>query len=543
MNYEAVSNPLLAGFYPDPSICRVGDDYYLVNSTFSYFPGVPIFHSTDLIHWEQIGNILDRPEQLPLDGAGHSAGIFAPTLRYHDGTFYMITTNVSGGGNFIVTAANPAGPWSNPYWIEGAAGIDPSLFFDDDGKAYYCGTQDRREGPAFYGDNEIYLQEIDLKEMKLIGESYALWHGALKNVEWPEGPHIYKINSTYYLMIAEGGTGSNHAITMAKSDSLFKPFEGCKRNPIFTHRHLGYHAKVTNTGHGDLVQAPNGDWYIVLLASRPYGNVENSQRYCNLGRETFLAKVYWEGEWPTINPSCGMLTDEVLIPVELSTPTNELAFASSKSEDSRTYTFEAPHQIHHESFMPALPYEFIYLRNPVATNYSLLAHPGFLSIYSSCVELSKQESPSAIFLRQVSPSYQFDTTLFLPAVSNILHTGITAYQSNEYYYRLSLRLQATSLIVDIIACHYKEETVLASFLLDEHYEMESSITLSLRQEKQNLSFFVHYKNEQHTIGKTYDASILSTDIAGGFVGTCLGVYNVGAGDAIKIQKMTYTKIS
>ena len=164
------SNPILPGFYPDPSICRVDEDYYLVTSTFAYYPGVPIFHSRDLIHWNQIGNILTTPEQLPLAGAETSEGIFAPTLRYHNGTFYMITTNVTPGnglGNFVVTATDPAGPWSKPYPL-GSAGIDPSLFFDDDGKCYYCGTQERREGAKYFGDNEIYIQELDLNTMQLV---------------------------------------------------------------------------------------------------------------------------------------------------------------------------------------------------------------------------------------------------------------------------------------------------------------------------------------------------------------------------------------
>ena len=229
-NKKKGMNPILPGFYPDPSICRVNDDYYLVTSTFAYFPGVPIFHSRDLVHWNQIGNILERKEQLPLVNAETSEGIFAPTLRYHDGTFYMITTNVTPTNdinNFIVTATDPAGPWSDPYPLD-SAGIDPSLFFDDDGKCYYCGTQNRREGSRYFGDNEIYIQELDLNTMKLVGESYPAWHGALRGVEWPEGPHIYKKDGYYYLLISEAGTGHNHAVSIARSKSLTEPFTGHK---------------------------------------------------------------------------------------------------------------------------------------------------------------------------------------------------------------------------------------------------------------------------------------------------------------------------
>ena len=196
-----VKNPILMGFYPDPSICRKGEDYYIVNSSFVYAPGVPIFHSRDLAHWEQIGNILDRPSQLPVAGADISDGIYAPTIRYHDGLFYMITTNVTHGNNFIVTAENPQGPWSEPYYLgDDAPGIDPSLFFDDDDKCYYCGTVRIRRAFAITGTGRFGIQELDLKTMKLVGESMAIWKGAVKGCIWPEGPHIYKIDGYYYLL-------------------------------------------------------------------------------------------------------------------------------------------------------------------------------------------------------------------------------------------------------------------------------------------------------------------------------------------------------
>lgn len=199
-----VQNPILSGFYPDPSICAVGEDFYLVNSTFAYFPGVPIFHSKDLKNWEQIGHVLERPSQIPLEGCGHSQGIYAPTIRYHDGTFYMITTNVSGGGNFYVTAQDPKGPWSDPVWLgEEAPGIDPSLFFDEDGTCYYVGTRPNPEGVRYNGDWEIWVQELDLEKGCLTGESTKIWKGAMNGVIWPEGPHLYKKEGYYYLMIAE----------------------------------------------------------------------------------------------------------------------------------------------------------------------------------------------------------------------------------------------------------------------------------------------------------------------------------------------------
>ena len=181
-------NPVLSGFYPDPSICRVGEDYYMVNSSFAYFPGIPVFHSRDLAHWEQIGNALDREEQLPLSGSEISRGIFAPTIRYHEGTYYIITTNVDHGGNFVITAQDPKGPWSVPHYLGDAAeGIDPSLFFDEDGKCYYVGTRPNPSGVRHNGDWEIWIEELDLHAMCLKGAGTAVWKGALKDCIWPEG--------------------------------------------------------------------------------------------------------------------------------------------------------------------------------------------------------------------------------------------------------------------------------------------------------------------------------------------------------------------
>lgn len=288
-------NPLLPGFYPDPSICRVEDDFYMVTSSFSYFPGVPVFHSRDLRHWEQLGHVLDRPSQLPLDGRHISGGIFAPTIRYHGGLFYMITTNVNFGGDFICTAKDPAGPWSEPRYVEGAPGIDPTIFWDDDGTCYMMGTTDWQEQKP-----GVWISAIDLDTCRLTGERRVVWHGALADAWAPEAPHMYKKDGWYYLMIAEGGTEHYHAVTIARSRSIMGPYEGYRGNPILTHRHLGENYPICNVGHGDLVQLKDGSWYMVMLASRIYGGYHK-----NLGRETFIAPVDWSGEWPVVSPGTG----------------------------------------------------------------------------------------------------------------------------------------------------------------------------------------------------------------------------------------------
>lgn len=307
-----IQNPILPGFYPDPSICRVGEDFYLVTSSFSFFPGVPIFHSKDLSNWEQLGYVLDRSSQLPCSYEMLSGGIFAPTIRYHEGTFYMITTNMSMGcKNFIVTAKDPKGPWSEMYVIEGAEGIDPSLFFDDDGRAYYTGTTRVEEADGNH--QAIWCSEINLQEMKLVGERHILWRGAMFNSYAPEGPHLYKKDGWYYLMIAEGGTEHMHAVTIARSQELMGVYEGYQGNPILTHRHFGKMYPICNVGHADLVELPDGSWYMVMLASRLMNGYHKI-----LGRETFLVPVEWEDGWPIVSPGTGKV--ELCYPQPVSLP-------------------------------------------------------------------------------------------------------------------------------------------------------------------------------------------------------------------------------
>lgn len=526
MQQMQVINLILSGFYPDPSIVRVGPDYYLVNSTFAYFPGVPLFHSTDLIHWEQIANILTTKEQLDLTNAPHSGGIYAPTIRYHNGVFYMITTNVSHGGNFIVTATNPRGPWSTPYYLNGADGIDPSLFFDDDGKCYYCGTKGRREGAAFFGDNEIYIQELNLSTMELIGESYAIWHGALKGVEWVEGPHLYKKDGWYYLMIAEGGTGLNHAITMARSQSITRTFDGCKRNPIFTHRHLGKHFWAINTGHADIVETQEGDWYMVLLASRPIGG------YCLIGRETFLVPISWEDGWPIVNPGVGLLEQYVSIPTDKENPTKNIfeepvlhqldalvsCHETSEYTPSNNEFHETCKDIREDFQTKELSPNFIYLRNPKEQYYEFGREKG-LRLYASSVKLNTDDSPTAIFLRQTDINYTLDTKVTTTLTNESCEAGILLMQSNHYHYRFCFR-KSTLPTISLIVCEAGNERILIEKILPRIPEY-----IRVKEKGLYLSFYYSYHGEDYEkLISRVDASLLSTERAGGFVGTCLGLY-------------------
>jgi len=288
---SAVTNPVIPGFHPDPSICRVGDDYYLVCSSFEYFPGIPVFHSRDLVNWTQLGNALDRPGQLRLPAdMPSSGGIYAPTLRHHDGRFWLIVTNVSDGGNLLFTATDPAGPWSDPVRLPGVPNIDPDLAWDEDGTCWctVAGVSQLRLDP--------YTGET-------FGEPHRVWSGTGGTA--PEAPHLYRIGDWWYLMIAEGGTERGHAVSIARADSPSGPFEPCPANPILTHR--GLPSPIQNTGHADLVQAPDGSWWMVLLGVRPRGG---TPAWYVLGRETFLAPVEWVDGWPVV----GEVTPELPAP-------------------------------------------------------------------------------------------------------------------------------------------------------------------------------------------------------------------------------------
>lgn len=495
-------NPILPGFYPDPSICRVEDDYYLVHSTFEYFPGVPIFHSKDLVHWRQIGNILNRPSQLDLDDIPPSKGIFAPTIRHSEGIFYLITTNEGKKGNFIVTSRDPAGDWSEPYWLPDAPGIDPSLFFDEDGRAYYIGTRHAPEGRRFYGDWEIWLQEIDLQKMQLIGVKSSLWKGALADASWPEGPHLYKINGLYYLLIAEGGTGHQHSVTIARSEKILGPYEGNPGNPFLTHRHLGKNNPIVNVGHGDLVQTQRGEWWMVLLASRPFGGY-----YRNLGRETFLVSISWEDDWPLANYGKGV--------VEL----------TGVAPDLPTTRWPAPALC--ENFEDQeLAHHWLFLRTPREEFWSLRERPGYLRLKLRPQRISEIGNPSFVGRRIQAKSFSVRTALEFKPLQDGESAGLVLLQNHRFHFRVQFTLGKQSSMVQLIQCLEGTETELAvtPFSGDRLY-------LTVEAHEQAYTFFYgNRENERRVLAQEVDGRLLSTEMAGGFVGSCVGMFATSNGE-------------
>lgn len=507
-------NPILEGFYPDPSICAVGEDYYIVNSSFAYFPGLPIMHSKDLAHWEQIGNVCDRASQDVLGDTGHSRGMFAPTIRYFNGTYYVICTNVSFGGNFIVTATNPAGPWSEPHYLEGADGIDPSLYFEEDGRCFYIGTHPNPEGCRYDGDYFIWIQEVDLNEFKLIGERKDVWNGALRGVHWPEGPHLYKINDYYYIIHAEGGTGPEHAISVARSKNIFGPYENNFCNPIFTHRHLGVKYPIKYVGHADLFQAANGDWYMVMLAVRP------TNGYTMMGRETFLARVIWENDWPVVNPGLGILSDELMIDLPEFTPEENMYVPGS----DMLYQF---------SRMDKLGYEFMFLRNPIENMYELRKGEG-LALRAQNIYLNEEKSASFVGIRQITHAFEAAAVVNTKALFDGVKAGIVFLQSNEY----NLRLEYAGLRGYAILCNKGEDTVIASELMPED---EISLVIQVVGTKANLLMGTGKTVKPLAMG--VDISSLSTEVAGGFVGNTFGIYATDDTDKTELTEVLFKRMS
>lgn len=308
---QRITNPILPGFNPDPSICAVDSDYYLVTSSFVFVPGLPVYHSRDLVNWELISHGIDRNNisKSHFENLNDNDGIWAPTIRYHNGLFYIVCTMHKSGGNFFITAKDPRGPWSDPVWIPGAQGIDPTLFWDDDGRCYYIGNRfDFKQ--QWQGQVGVWMQEIDLDHAQLKGSPTMLTYGHANNARYGEGPHIYKIGGTYYLLMAEGGSGKNHAVTIHYSDRLTGPYKAQQVNPVLSHRHMGNTYPIQNIGHADIIRVANGQLYAVCLGNRTLKD-DDGKRHSPLGRETFLVRVEQQDGQLIFAPGVGHVEMEI----------------------------------------------------------------------------------------------------------------------------------------------------------------------------------------------------------------------------------------
>lgn len=484
-------NPIISGFNPDPSICRVNDDYYLVTSSFEYFPGLPIYHSKDLVNWEQIGHCLTRKSQLNLEKAGSSEGLFAPSLRYHDGLFYVICTNVSDRGNFYCTATNPAGPWSDPIWVP-IKSIDPDIFWDDDGKTYFV-TQ---------GDEGIRITEFDIKTGKVLSPEKLVWGGT--GGRFPEAPHVYKKDGFYYLLIGEGGTEYAHSATIGRSKHLLGPYESSPLNPILTHcNRIGQSNQIQGVGHADIIQAADSSYWAVFLGFRvtqPYSY------YHILGRETFLAPVSWpKGGWPQINGNG-------TVNIDMKVPTLPLLPFKAKSTIDNFDTSN-------------LDYQWQYLRNPISKNYTLLERKGNLRISASPYTLNDTKAVSFIGRRQTAHNFNTATTLELVSESENEEAGITLYQNNTHHYDFLLKRKGGSYILQL-----RVAVGSLTYIAAEQEIADNKATLRITGTPLSYSFsYLDTKADKYQALKTLDTRYLSTEVAGGFTGVMIGLYATSNG--------------
>ena len=519
------TNPILTGFYPDPAICRVGNDYYIVTSSFAYYPGLPLFHSNDLVNWKQIGYAMNRPEQLNLIGAGVSTGLFAPAISYHKGIFYITCTQVDKGGNFVITATDPAGPWSNPTWLKEVDGIDPSLFFDEDDKA----RPDDPVGQAWIiynsnppgntslweGHRTIRMFAFDYKNLKVTGKEKILINGGTdisKKPVWIEGPHIYKINGWYYLLCAEGGTGDEHSEVAFRSRSVVGPYIPYEGNPILTQRHLDPNRPdpITTTGHADLVQTPTGEWYAVFLGCRPY---EDS--YFNTGRETFLAPVRWENEWPVITK--GTETIKYFYPSP--------GIASNKKEDN---LFSGNFVYRNDFSDPVLDNRFIFLRTVTDKWYNTSERKGFLSLQLRPETVGGTGNPSLVAHRQQHNKCTATTSLQFDPKSENEKAGLIIFQSEHHFYYLCRSLADGKDVVQV----YKSTNNDQVELLIQKALPSSTKNLFLRIEACGAIYKALYSVDGktwETLKDDLDGHFLSTKVAGGFVGCVFGMYATSSG--------------
>lgn len=521
-------NPILQGCYPDPSITRKGDDYYLVTSTFAMFPGVPIFHSKDLVNWKQIGHVLDRVSQLKVHDCGISAGIYAPQILYNkkNDTFYMITTEFSGGfGNIVVKTKDPLKGWSDPIKLD-FNGIDPSLFFDDNGKAYIIHNDAPDKGKELYnGHRVIKIWEYDVTTDKIIpGTDKIIVDGGVdlsKKPIWIEAPHIYKKDGKYYLMCAEGGTGGWHSEVIFKSDNPKGPYVPAPNNPILTQRYFAKDRanKVDWAGHADLVLGPdNKKYYGVFLAVRP-----NEKQRVNTGRETFILPVDWSGEFPVF--------ENGLIPLE---PKLKMPTKAVENRTGKDGFFPNGNFIFADNFQTEkLDYRWIGLRGPLE-DFIAISKEG-LTIKPFGANIKEVKPTSTLFLRQMHASFSYAVTMnYLPSSEKDL-AGIVALQSERFNYVFGITKKGTDyyILLERTSGKFRSREVESKIVASTKIDLSKPVRLQVSANGDDYQFSYSTNGTDFVnLGGTVSGDILSTDVAGGFTGCLLGLYATSVNNSL-----------
>ena len=508
-------NPILTGFYPDPSVVQVGTDYYLVNSTFSYFPGIPVFHSKDLKNWKQIGNVIHRPSQMDFMGEKLTRGLFAPAISHHNGTYYVTCTDIDHTGNFVVTATNPAGPWSDPVRVPQVRGIDPSMYFDDDNKAYIIYNSDAPERkPLYSGHRTIRMYEIDPLTLKVIGEEKQLVNGGVdlsKKPVWIEAPHIMKRNGWYYLYAAEGGTSVNHTEVVFRSKSVWGPFIPYENNPILTQKGLPDDRKdpITSAGHAQFVDGPDGKTYAIFLAVRPYEG-----DFYNTGRETFIAPVEWKNDWPIINPDSKEI--KYVYAVNYKEVKQKGALPQAGNFEY-TLTFE-------KTLDPAL----LFMRTVDSRAFSLSKKKG-LTMNLKPETIMELGNPSFIGKRQQHLYCTAETELDFSPKSEKEKAGLTIFQDEFHFYFIGKSVENGKPVIQLYksAADKKSMEMLSQMPVP---DVSRPVKLRIVAEGDSYSFYFSKGSAWELLKDKLDAKFLSTRVAGGFIGCLFGMYATASGE-------------
>ena len=508
-------NPILAGFHPDPSVCRVGDDYYLVNSSFSYTPGLPIYHSKDLVNWQFLTYAFESQSDLNFrKQVGMSRGIFAPTIREHNGVFYIVSTAIDAGENFIITATNPAGPWSDPVWLpELNGGIDPDIFFDD-GKTYISHNGPAPAEPLYDGHRALYMWEYDHQKQAVVASSKRLLVDGGADIStkpiWIEGPHLYKIGNWYYLSAAEGGTADDHSQVIFRSKTLageFTPFSG---NPILTQRDLSKDRinPINATGHADMVQTPNGEWWTVFLGTRNYDKI-----HFNTGRETFLLPVQWQDEWPVILPQ------GKTVPLRSKAPVHNVSSVSLDNIEPFTGNvnwrdgFDGTDLNHHWNFLRSSTFH---------DWYSLSANESAITLMSLPISLHDFGQAAFIGRRQQNTHYLASTEFELPS-SSVNSMGIAAFQNEAYHYYFGVKKDSLGYLLFVEEVAGDEPKIIVSKRLKTSLD---TMVMLVEINASKLSFsYRSGDGDSIMLIDNIDAVNLSTSRAQGFIGSYVGLHS------------------
>jgi alpha-N-arabinofuranosidase len=508
------TNPILTGFYPDPSIVQVGTDYYLVNSTFSFFPGLPIMHSKDLKNWKQIGNAIDRTSQMQFLKQRTTRGLFAPGISHNNGTYYIACTNIDDGGNFVITAKNPAGPWSNPVWLRNVRGIDPSIHFVD-GKAYIIYNSDAPDyKPLYSGHRTIRMYEFDPVALKTVGEERILVNGGVdisKKPVWIEGPHLLQRNGWYYLCAAEGGTSVNHSQVILRSKSVWGPYVPYENNPILTQRGLPEDRKhpITSTGHAQMVEGPDGKTYAIFLACRPYAG-----DYYNTGRETFIAPVEWTNDWPVINPG----KVEVQYYYDANFPEVKQSGALPQSGNF-SYTVKFGQQ-----WDPSL----LFLRSCDSSSFSLNKKTG-VTMKLKPETVMELGVPSFIGKRQQHLYATAETEMSFTTAADNEKAGFMVYYDEYHFYYLCKSVGNGKPVLQL----YKgNPSTKGMDLLQETPLTGKADKVQLKIEAKGDVYDFYYATiagKWNKLQGDLDAKFLSTHVAGGFTGCFFALYATSSG--------------